>query len=92
MKARSTLAAAAPVALALGVALALSGCAYDYLQRTDRVAYSSGNAVKANLEQQTTSPSKKSMYSTSGLGKDGVVGDPGGSPPPVTGVTQAPVN
>lgn len=83
MRARSTLAAAAPVALALGLALALSGCAYDYLQRTDRVSYSSGNAVKANLEQQTTSPSKKSMYSTSGLGKDGAVVEPGSPPPPV---------
>ena len=63
------------VALAAGTAVAalLGGCTYDYLQRTDRVAYSAGNAVKANLEAQTIDPSKKSMYKTKGLGKDGLV-------------------
>ena len=35
--------------------------------------YSAGNAVKANLEAQTIDPSKKSMYKTKGLGKDGLV-------------------
>ena len=60
------------VALAVVAAL-LAGCTYDYLQRTDRVAYSAGNAVKANLEAQTIDPSKKSMYKTKGLGKDGLV-------------------
>ena len=56
-----------------GLALALSGCAYDYLQHSDRVAYSAGDAVRANLERETINPSKKSMYKTKGLGGDGVV-------------------
>lgn len=51
----------------------LGGCSYDYLQHTDRVAYSAGNAVKANLERETINPSKGSMYDTSGLGKNGAV-------------------
>lgn len=55
------------------LALALSGCAYDYANHSDRVAYSAGDAVKANVEASTTSPSKKSMYSTRGLGKNGEV-------------------
>jgi len=53
--------------------VALGGCAYDYLQRTDKVAYSAGDAVKANLAAQTTNPSKDSAYSTKGLGKNGYV-------------------
>ena len=57
-------------ALALVLA-ALSGCSYDYLSRYDRVAYSAGNAVKANLARETLNPSKKSMTDTTGLGKDG---------------------
>jgi hypothetical protein len=82
MSARKPLAVAEHVALALLTALLLAGCSYDYLQRSDRVAYSAGDAVKANLERETTSPSKKSMYSTSGLGKDGtVVNAPGDAPP-----------
>ena len=60
--------------LALGGAtLLLSGCAYDYLQHTDRVGYSAGDAVKANLVQSTTNPSKRSMYLKGGLGKTGIV-------------------
>lgn len=51
----------------------LSGCTYDYLQRSDRVAYSAGDAVKANLERQTTNPTRGSSYSTKGLGKNGEV-------------------
>ena len=54
-------------------ALALGGCAYDYLQRTDKVAYSAGDAVKANMAAQTTNPAKDSAYSTKGLGKNGYV-------------------
>lgn len=54
-------------------ALLLSGCAYDYLQRTDRVGYSAGDAVKANMAAQTINPSKDSAYSTKGLGKNGYV-------------------
>jgi hypothetical protein len=60
-------------ALAALLAPLLGGCTYDYLQRTDRVAYSAGNAVKANLERETINPSKDSMYVTSGLGKNGSV-------------------
>ncbi|MBK8085733.1 MAG: hypothetical protein IPK28_18980 [Devosia sp.] len=60
-------------AAALALAVGLGGCAYDYLQRSDKVAYSSGDAVKANLEQQTIDPSKASAYSTKGLGKNGLV-------------------
>ncbi len=62
-------------ALSLGIAIPLltAGCAYDYLQRTDRVAYSAGDAVKANLEGQTTDPSSDAQYDTDGLGKDGNV-------------------
>jgi len=54
-------------------ATALAGCAYDYMQRTDRVAYSAGDAVKTNMAIQTTNPSKGSMYDTRGLGKNGPV-------------------
>lgn len=57
----------------MGLALALGGCTYDYLQRTDRVAYHAGDAVRANLERETTDPSKRSMKSVRGLGKNGVV-------------------
>ena len=56
-------------AIAMGVALVLSGCTYDYLQRSDKIALSAGDAVNANLEAQTTDPAGD--YDTSGLGKDG---------------------
>ena len=58
-------------ALALILANLLAGCSYDYTQHTDTVAYSAGNAVKANLALQTIDPSKKSMNNTDGLGKNG---------------------
>lgn len=61
------------IALAAAATLALAGCAYDYLQHSDRVGYSAGDAVKANLAQETTNPSKRSMYSTWGLGRNGDV-------------------
>lgn len=61
------------IACGMAAALALSGCAYDYLQRTDKVGYSAGDAVNANLEAQTIDPAKDSAYSTKGLGKDGYV-------------------
>lgn len=54
-------------------ALSLGGCAYDYLQNTDRVGYSAGDAVKANLASETVNPTKASMYDKSGLGKNGNV-------------------
>lgn len=61
------------VAAAIVLLAMLGGCSYDYMQRTDRVGYSAGNAVKANLARETTNPMKASMYSTKGLGKDGPV-------------------
>jgi hypothetical protein len=57
----------------LGLAAALSGCTYDYMQRTDRVAYSAGDAVRANLERETINPTKRSQYVTKGLGRNGNV-------------------
>ncbi len=60
-------------ALAAALMLSLSGCAHDYMQRTDRVAFHAGNAVRANIEGQTINPSKASMKSTAGLGKNGQV-------------------
>jgi hypothetical protein len=66
---RATLAAVATMALAQ----LLSGCSYDYLQHSDRIAYSDGNAVKANLESETIDPARRSMNSTKGLGKNGYV-------------------
>ena len=57
----------------LAVFSALAGCAYDYRQRTDRVGYAAGDAVKANLARETANPTKASMYSTKGLGKNGSV-------------------
>jgi hypothetical protein len=63
----------ATLVLAVGLLMTLGGCAYDYMQRTDRVAYSAGNAVRANIERETTNPSKKSMKSVAGLGQNGPV-------------------
>lgn len=64
------------IALATAVGLAgalLAGCTYDYLQRTDRVGYSAGDAVRANLERETLNPTKRSMYDTRHLGRNGKV-------------------
>lgn len=58
-------------ALALVLGASLAGCSYDYAQHTDQVAYSAGDAVKANMALQTVDPSKKSMNDTTGLGQDG---------------------
>ncbi len=66
MKLAATLGVVATLAL-------LGGCAYDYLQHSDRVGYSAGNAVKANLQQQTINPTKASQYDTKGLGKNGEI-------------------
>jgi hypothetical protein len=63
--------AAIVAALALGALPA--GCTYDYLQHTDRVGYSAGNAVRANLAMETINPWKRDMYDMRGLGKNGVV-------------------
>lgn len=76
MSARLILAAGRAAAL-VAIVAGLGGCAYDYRQRTDRVAYTAGDAVRANLARETTNPSRGSMYSTGGLGKNGpVVGGP----------------
>lgn len=64
---------AARVWAILAVLSVLAGCTYDYRQRTDRVGYTAGDAVKANLARETTNPAKASMYSTKGLGKNGPV-------------------
>jgi len=71
LSARKSRDTAMKAAVAAGLALLASGCGYDYLQRSDRIAYVAGDAVKANLEGETIDPSKGSMYVTSGLGKDG---------------------
>ena len=54
-------------------ALLLGACAYDYLQHSDRVAYSAGDAVKANLESETIDPARGSADDVSGLGRNGPV-------------------
>jgi hypothetical protein len=61
------------IAIIVGLAALLGGCTYDYLQRSDRVAYSAGDAVRANLERETINPTKRSQYVTTGLGANGKV-------------------
>ena len=65
-----------------GLTLLLGGCTYDYLQRTDRVAYSAGDAVRANLERETINPTRSSMYVTKGLGRNGSVNPASSVTPP----------
>ncbi len=69
---RLTVTLAAFLLMAL-VTAPLAGCVYDHAQHTDRVSYRGGNAVAQNLEAETINPSKPSMYSKAGLGKNGVV-------------------
>lgn len=59
--------------IAAALALALAGCTYDYLNHEDRVSYGGGNAVAANLAQETINPEQRSMYLTGGLGRNGNV-------------------
>ncbi len=61
------------IVLAAALLLPLGGCAYDYMQHTDRIGYSAGDAVRANLESETINPSRRSMYDTTGLGRNGSV-------------------
>ena len=68
--------------LAALLTLPLGGCAYDYLQHTDRVGYSAGDAVHANLESETTNPSKRSMRWVGGLGENGVAAPASGTTTP----------
>lgn len=58
-------------AAALAATLSLTGCAYDYLQHSDQIAYSAGDAVKANLARETNDPANPDAKSTKGLGKNG---------------------
>ncbi len=69
---RSLAAAKGIIGIAI-LALLLGGCVYDYAQHTDRVGYSAGNAVKANLARETTNPSTAWGNVTTGLGKNGPV-------------------
>lgn len=71
-------------AIAALATLSLTGCAYDYLQHSDRISYSAGDAVKANLARETTDPANPNSTSTKGLGKNGTVVDGAGAsePPP----------
>lgn len=88
MSAPKTTIALTRVALVAAAALTVSGCAYDYLQRTDRVAYSAGDAVRANIERETTNPSSPNMNDVSDLGSYGTVVDAEGA---VTEPTPVPV-
>jgi hypothetical protein len=63
----------ARAAVAAALAVGIAGCSYDYEQHTDRVAYSAGDAVRANLEAETINPYKRSIYRTKGLGANGNV-------------------
>ncbi len=83
---KSILTAAAFLLMAAATA-PLAGCAYDYAQHTDRVSFRAGNAVAANLEAETINPSKRSMLSTAGLGRNGNV-----LPAAATATMPAPAN
>lgn len=61
------------VGAVLALALLVNACSYDYLQHTDRVGYGAGNAVRANMAIQTTNPTSRAHYVTSGLGANGSV-------------------
>lgn len=61
------------LAIVTGTAVLISGCSYDYMQTTDRVAYSAGDAVRANIARETTNPSSNNMNDVSNLGSDGIV-------------------
>lgn len=73
MKTSGHIARLVRAAVTAALVTGLGGCVYDYEQHTDRVAYSAGDAVKANLEAETTNPYKRSIYRTQGLGKNGDV-------------------
>lgn len=59
-------------AVIAGSLLVLGGCAEaDYLNHRDTVTLAAGNAVRQNVEMETTNPTAGYMYDTSGLGADG---------------------
>lgn len=63
----------APFGLGFLALVALSGCSYDYLQRTDKVSYRAGDAVRSNIEGAAEDPVDESRNRTNGLGKDGAI-------------------
>jgi hypothetical protein len=58
---------------ALAACLVLAGCVYDYTNHEDRVSYSAGDAVAANLIKETINPEYRAMYKKQGLGRNGIV-------------------
>jgi len=78
------------LAALLGLASLMGGCAYDYVQRTDRVAYHAGDAVRANLERETMNPSSRAQYDTRGLGRNGNVSNTNPVVPISPGIPVAP--
>jgi hypothetical protein len=73
-----------PLAAATLLAALLAACTYDYLQRSDRVAYSAGDAVNANIEAETTDPANPNSGKTGGLGKNGPMDSASYTPPNTT--------
>jgi hypothetical protein len=64
--------AASLIATAL-LSLAVSACAFDYLNHIDRVTLAGGNAVQSNLERETINPAGTNSRKTKGLGANGGV-------------------
>lgn len=62
-----------PLGLGVLALMTLSGCSYDYLQRTDKVSYRAGDAVRSNIEGAVEDPVDESRNRTKGLGKDGAI-------------------
>lgn len=76
------------IATLVGVVVLVAGCAFDYLQNSDKITYRAGDAVQSNLERETNDPSNDSMFDTDDLGEDGAVVVPqndDGTPPPAGG-------
>lgn len=65
--------------MGIAACLGLAGCVYDYTNHEDRLSYSAGDAVKANLIKETVDPEYPGMYSKKGLGRNGIL-----IPKPVT--------
>lgn len=66
--------------MGIAACLGLAGCVYDYTNHEDRLSYSAGDAVKANLIKETVDPEYPGMYSKKGLGRNGrVIGTASGS-------------
>lgn len=65
--------AASRATVLMSLAVMLGACTYDHLNRSDRITFAGGNAVRANLERETTDPSNASKFALGGLGKNGFV-------------------